>query len=418
MLTVAEGSPVPDAPQAVQEGSAQMGDEETMKQRIRREARRLGFRLCGFAGVQPLPHGDFVRQWLVDGNAAGMAYIERGLAKRLDPRLILPRARSVITVGDRYLPPPLPVIDWRQQMRGRIAAYALGPAVGVCSAGWRHAATSDGLLGADYHRTVAGRLDALARFVSGLKDSVTVRAYVDTGAVLEREWAAGGGVGWFGKNTNILHTEEGSYFFLAELLTTLELTPDAPLVDHCGTCTRCLDLCPTGALAAGYVLDARRCIAYWTIEHRGAIPTQMRPKLGNWIFGCDVCQEVCPWNEKLTQREDVPASAVLLPYLPDLLFLDEGGFRVRFGGSAIRRAKREGLVRNVAIALGNSGNPAAVPPLAQALRHDASAVVRGHAAWALAAIGGRPARRALDEARRSESDTAVRAEIDTGLERS
>jgi epoxyqueuosine reductase len=370
-------------------------DAGRLKERIRGAARRCGFERCGFARVETPPHAGFLQQWLAGGNAAGMAYIERGLAKRLDPRVVLPEARSVVTVGYRYLPPPVPPIDWQQQLRGRIAAYALGT---------------------DYHLAVERQLGELAAYVTSLDGGVVARPYVDTGAILEREWAAQGGVGWFGKNTNILHTEEGSYFFLGELLTNLDLEPEAPLDDHCGTCTRCLDLCPTGALKPGYVLDARLCISYWTIEHRGAIPVAMRPRLYNWIFGCDICQEVCPWNEKFIRQHGVPETAVPLPYLPELLALDEPVFQARFRGSAIRRARREGLARNVAVALGNTGNPAAVGPLAQALSSDASPLVRAHAAWALGQIGGRQARRALETARGRELDGTVQGEIDATLE--
>jgi len=366
-----------------------------VKERIRAAARHIGFSLCSFAPVQPPPHGAFVERWLAGGNAAGMAYIERGLAKRLDPRRIMSAMRSVITVGYRYLPPPLPPIDWQRQLRGRIAAYALGT---------------------DYHQTVEAKLRELGAYVERECGGAVTRAYVDTGPILEREWAAAGGLGWFGKNTNILHTEEGSYFFLGELLTNLELDPDAAVADHCGTCTRCLDLCPTEALKPGYTLDARLCISYLTIEHRGPIPVDLRAKLGNWIFGCDICQEVCPWNEKLARRDGVPDTAALLPYLPDLLRLDADGFHRRFRDSALQRAKRDGFVRNVAVALGNTHNPAAVAPLTDALRHDASALVRGHAAWALGAIGGRRTRQALEAARRTEADTMVRAEIDSALE--
>jgi len=365
-----------------------------LEQIIRATARRLGFAHCGFARIEPSPHAAFVRQWLADGNAAGMAYIERGLAKRLDPCVVMPAARSVISVGYRYLPPPLPPVDWQRELRGRIAAYAFGT---------------------DYHLIIEAKLRELAAALLDLRPGAMARHYVDTGPVLEREWAAAGGVGWFGKNTNILHTEDGSYFFLGELLTDLDLEPDAPVPDHCGTCTRCLDLCPTAALKPGYGLDARLCISYLTIEHRGAIPLALRSQLGNWIFGCDVCQEVCPWNEKLVRRRGAPDADALLPFLPDLLSLTADAFQRRFRGSAIRRAKRDGLVRNVAVALGNSGNPAAVAPLASALHSDPSPVVRGHAAWALGAIGGRAAAAALDVGRRIEADASVCAEIEAAL---
>ena len=367
--------------------------ERRLKEDIRAAARRLGFQLCGFARADSVPHAAFVRQWIDGGNAGGMRYLERSLAQRLDPRHALPAVRSVITVGYRYLPPPVPPVDWQREMRGRIAAYALG---------------------ADYHRTVAERLRALAAQIAELRPGAVLRPAVDTSAVLEREWAALGGMGWFGKNTNILHNENGSYFFLGELLTDLALDPDPPIADHCGTCTRCLDLCPTEALQPGYVLDARLCISYLTIEHRGTIPVPLRAKLGNWIFGCDVCQEVCPWNEKLVRERGAPSD--LLPYLPDLARLSEQQFRNRFRGSAIRRATREGLVRNVMVALGNTRNPGAVSVLAAALLDDPSAVVRQHAAWALGRIGDRGARRGLDAARRREADIAARAAIDAAIE--
>ena len=368
--------------------------EGRLKEGIRAAARRLGFQLCGFARADVAPHAAFVREWVAGGNAGGMQYLERGLTQRLDPRHAIPAVRSVITVGYRYLPPPVPPIDWHREMRGRIAAYALG---------------------ADYHRIVAERLRALAAQIGALRPGAVLRPAVDTSAVLEREWAALGGIGWFGKNTNILHNEDGSYFFLGELLTDLDLDPDPPVADHCGTCTRCLDLCPTTALKPGYVLDARLCISYLTIEHRGAIPVELRDKIGNWIFGCDVCQEVCPWNEKLVRERGAPAVAELLPYLPDLARLSEQQFRNRFRGSAIRRATREGFVRNVMVALGNTRNPGAVTVLAAALLDDASALVRQHAAWALGRIGDQRARRALDAAWRREADNTARAEIEMAL---
>jgi len=368
----------------------------TLQEEIRAAARRLGFALCGFARIAPPLHGDFVRQWLADGNAASMGYIARRLKTRLDPRRTLREARSIITVGDRYLPPPLPPVDWRAQLRGRIAAYALGT---------------------DYHRTMDHKLRQLAAFIEQACAGARVRTYVDVGPVLEREWAALGGLGWFGRNTNILHTEEGSYFLLGEVLTSVEFDPDPPVADHCGTCTRCLDLCPTAALQPGYVLDARRCISYWTIEHRGMIPAAFRPQLGNWIFGCDICQEVCPWNEKLIRRGGSAAPDALLPFLPQLLRLDEAGFTARFGDSAIQRAQREGLLRNVAVVLGNTRNPAAVESLAHTVRGDPSAVVRGHAAWALGEIGTHEAQRALERARQDETDPLVWEEIATALGR-
>ncbi len=371
--------------------------EHRLKGEIRTAARRLGFQLCGFARADTVAHADFVRGWIAQGNAAGMGYLERGLRQRLDPRGVVPPVRSVITVGYRYVPPPVPPIDWQRQLRGRIAAYALGP---------------------DYHLTVAQQLRALATHIGTLRPAAVLRPYVDTGPVLEREWAASGGVGWFGKNTNILHTDNGSYFFLGELLTDIDFEPDPAVADHCGTCTRCLDLCPTAALKPGYVLDARLCISYLTIEHRGAIPGELREKIGNWIFGCDVCQEVCPWNEKQARECGVPDAAALLPFLPDLARMNEAQFRNRFRGRAIRRARREGFVRNVMVALGNTRNPAAVGVLRQAVMDDPSALVRAHAAWALGVINDRAARQGLEAARRREPDMTARMEVEAALEMS
>jgi epoxyqueuosine reductase len=367
-----------------------------VKQLIRNMAAEIGFDLCGFARIEPVPHGDFVRNWLADGHAGTMAYIANGLAKRLDPTLLLDGARSIISLGVRYTPPPLPPIDWREELRGRIAAYALG---------------------ADYHRTIKRQLKQLAARIAAERPDTGMRPYVDTGPVLEREWAAAGGVGWFGKNTNILHREHGSWFFLAELVTTLELEPDTPTPDHCGTCVRCLDLCPTDALAPGYVLDGRRCISYWTIEHRDAIPTEFRPRMENWVFGCDICQEVCPWNEKLARGASLQENDELTPFLPELMTLDEGGFRRRFRGTAVLRTKREGLLRNAAVVLGNTRNPLALPALGDALERDRSALVRCHAAWALGRIGGPAARTRLEGSRRREAEANVRAEIDAALNR-
>lgn len=367
---------------------------QRLEEDIRAQARRLGFSLCGFARVETPPHAEFVQRWLAAGNAASMSYIERGLARRLNARLLLPHSRTVVTVGYRYAPPALPPIDWRAEMRGRIAAYAFGP---------------------DYHEVIAEKLRRLADAIGELRQGVLARVYVDTGPVLEREWALTGGIGWFGKNTNILHTEEGSWFFLGEILTNLDLEPDSAQADRCGRCTRCLDLCPTAALKPGYVLDARLCISYLTIEHRGAIPIELRPRLGNWIFGCDVCQEVCPWNGRFARRHEVMEGAALLPYLPDLLRLSASDFRARFRHTALWRTKREGLARNVAIALGNTGNPAAVGVLVDSLRHDPAPVVRAHAAWALGRIDSAVARGALEATRRSESDGKTRDEISAAL---
>jgi epoxyqueuosine reductase len=357
------------------------------EERIAAEARSTGFTLAGCAPVVPLAVGPFLARWLADGRAGEMDWLARRTDERLDPRARFAWARAVISVGYPYLPPPPPRDDWRETLHGRIAAYALGE---------------------DYHRHVRSRLDRLAARLRDVFPDARFHAYVDTGPVLEREWGMRAGVGWIGKNTLVLHRTAGSYFFLGELLTDLQLDA-APLpVDHCGTCTRCVSGCPTGALERGYTMDPRRCISYLTIEHRGALPVELRPHLGNWIFGCDVCQEVCPWNAAARTAD---ATAELSPSLPALLALDRAGFRARYGKTAVARTKRRGLLRNVAVALGNSGNPAAVPALSAAL-DDVEPLVRAHAAWALGRIGGGAARGALDRARAREPEPTAAAEIE------
>jgi epoxyqueuosine reductase len=254
----------------------------------------------------------------------------------------------------------------------------------------------------------------VADAVTAARPNAVARIYVDTGPVFEREWAVEARLGWFGKNTNLLNRHHGSYFFLAEIFTDIELGESAePYRDHCGTCRRCLDLCPTHALADGYLLEPRVCISYLTIEHRGPIARELRRKLGNWIFGCDICQEVCPWNSDSMRAASM--SDELMPSLADLMELDEAGFRRRYGKSAVRRTKRRGLLRNAAVVLGNSENPLAVPILARSLEIEAEAIVRLHAAWALGQLGGANARRALERARCRETDPAAKDELEHAL---
>ncbi|HUY18730.1 MAG TPA: tRNA epoxyqueuosine(34) reductase QueG [Candidatus Binataceae bacterium] len=355
-------------------------------------ARAQGFILAGFAALRRLEHREpFLRAWLEAGRAGEMAYLARDPERRFDPRTLDPRLRSVVSLAYPYAAPARPRFRWPDELRGRIAAYALGP---------------------DYHQTVLARTRVVAAAIAAMRPAAITRIYVDTGPVLEREWAAESGLGWFGRNTNLLNVHHGSYFFLSEIFTDLEIdAAPRPARDHCGRCRRCLDLCPTNALADGYLIEPRRCISYLTIEHRGPLPHELRAGLGNWIFGCDICQEVCPWNES-----DGPGEPELAPALPELMALDDDGFRRRYGTSAIRRTKRRGLLRNVAVALGNSRNPAAIDALASALWSDPEPLVRSHSAWALGQIGGRRAAEALQRARRREPEAAVRAEIDPAID--
>jgi epoxyqueuosine reductase len=358
-------------------------------------ANELGFALVGFARLRPLnEHEDFYRQWLADGGHASMTYLAREPERRLDPRRLDPRYKSVVSLGYPYAAHATPNVDWRAQMRGRIAAYALGR---------------------DYHDVVKKRARAVGNIIRQLHRGSVTRTYVDTGPVFEREWASAARIGWFGKNTMILNRDHGSYFFLAEIFTDVEFdAPTEPYREHCGTCRRCLDLCPTGALADGYVMRSDLCISYQTIENRGAIPRELRPKLGNWIFGCDICNDVCPWNDHDQHTSD-DGDDDRFPRLPELLALTEEDFGRRFTVSAVKRAKRRGLLRNVAVALGNTRNPDAVAPLARSIEAETEPLIRSHAAWALGEIGGSAARHALERALR-DRDTAVRREAAAALE--
>jgi epoxyqueuosine reductase len=368
-------------------------DRRATAERLRGWALAAGFDRAGVAALEPSAHGDVLRRWLDRGEHASMAYMARRLEARLDPRALLPEARSVLCVALRYGGGAEPGGD----LWPRVARYARGR---------------------DYHEVMGERLAALARQVREAYPGCATRPYVDTGPLLERELAARAGLGAVGKNTMLLHPGDGSWFLLGELLLTLDLAPDLPLADLCGSCTRCLEACPTGALAEPYRLDANRCISYWTIEHRGAVPAAVRPRLGDWVFGCDLCQEACPWNAAPPPASDpafeLPPERRELD-LAGLLTLGREAYVERFRGSPLKRAKHEGLRRNAAVAMGNRGDRTYVPALAAALRQDPSALVRGHAAWGLGRVGGEAAAAALAAARRDEEDPEVRREIDAAL---
>jgi epoxyqueuosine reductase len=361
--------------------------------RIESAALEAGFAMVGFARIERLREREqFYSRWLDDGRAGTMGYLARAPERRFDPRAINSQFRSVVSLGWPYSPPSPPSVDWRAEMRGRIAAYAFGP---------------------DYHDYVLKAARRVAAVIESLSAGAITRAYVDTGPVFEREWAARGRLGWFGKNTMLLTRDRGSYFFLAEIFTDVEFEASAaPYRDHCGTCRRCLDLCPTHALEDGYVMEPRKCISYLTIENRGPIPRDLRPKIGMWLFGCDICQEVCPWNEE--GRDD--GDDRLMPSLPELMTLDDAGFGQRFTRSAIKRAKRRGLLRNAAVVLGNTGNRDAVAGLARVMEHEPEALVRSHAAWALGQVGGASARRTLEASYRRENDASVIGEVRAALD--
>lgn len=348
-------------------------DASAAAERIKSWAREAGFELAGVAELSPAATGEAYRRWLARGDQAGMAYLERNVGLRLDPRGLLEGARSALVVGRRYAPVgPRPVGD----LWPRVARYARGE---------------------DYHRTMRDRLSGVAKAIEQRWPGTRTRVCVDTAPLLERELAARAGLGAVGKNTNLLSPEGGSWFLLGEVLTTLELPSDPPVGDLCGRCTRCLDACPTGALPQPYRLDASRCISYWTIEHRGEIPEAMRPALRDWVFGCDVCQEVCPWNRPDAEArpddefELAPARRGL--DLVALLDLTEDDYRERFRGSAMQRARRTGLRRNAALALAGRDDAEARAALARAMV-DPAPEVAGAAAWATARAG--PAADPLD----------------------
>lgn len=339
---------------------------------IRQQAAALGFEQVGIIPAAPSPRLDAYLRWIEAGMHGAMSYLARPdrLERRRDLNVILPGVRSLILVALDYATGAVPPDVLADPRRGRISNYA-----------W----------GADYHAVMTPRLEQLAarlRDVAGA--DVSSRVYVDTGAILERSHAQQAGMGFTGKNTMLIHPRRGSHFFLGEILTTLAVDAyDAPHREQmCGTCTRCLRACPTAAFPQPYVLDARRCISYLTIELKGSIPPELRPLMGNWVYGCDVCQDVCPFTRKFARPTaerafwpvDVDRAA---PPLDALLALDEAGFRARFAGSAIERIKRERLVRNACVAAGNSGQRALAPRLDHLARQDDSELVREHAAWAL-----------------------------------
>ncbi len=331
---------------------------------LQKLAEEAGLDLVGVAPVGPTPTWEAYECWLDRGYAGEMAYLARpdAVARRADPRRILPEARSLIVVGASYAGPPRPPL---LPLHGRVSRYAWGEE--------------------DYHRWLLRRMNHLLKSVAAITGPFPNRAYVDTGPLLERAWAREAGLGWFGKHSGLIHPRLGSFLFLGVALVGVALPPTpTPAHPSCGSCTRCLDSCPTGAITAPGVVDARRCLAYLTIEHRGAIPEALRPHLGDRVFGCDLCQEVCPWNRKvLEQRSTDPLPAHATLYLPELLALDAAAFRARYRRTPIWRATPEGLARNAAVVLGNLGDRAGEPFLAHAAREHPSEMVREHARWAL-----------------------------------
>jgi epoxyqueuosine reductase len=362
--------------------------------RLKEHALGLGFDLVGIAPAVSPSGVASLRDWLEQGHAGEMKYMERHAAAREHPRAILPDVKSVVIVAMNYHTDSPVDVSRNDVLGGRIASYAWGD---------------------DYHEVLRARLNRLLAWVQTEAPGCRGRAVVDTAPLLERDFARLAGLGWFGKNTMLIQKRLGSYFFLGALLLDLELPADEPFTaNHCGTCTACLEACPTQAFVAPYQLDARRCISYLTIELRQPIPRELRRGMGDWLFGCDICQDVCPWNRKAARSIEPAFQPKPTPDLIDLLQLSPDEFRAQFRGTAFTRPKRGGLLRNAAIALGNSGDPRAVPPLIEALA-DADPLVRGAAAWALGRLGGDVALTALRDRGSVEADGSVRSEIDAAL---
>jgi epoxyqueuosine reductase len=338
-----------------------------LKERVRDAARAQGFQAVGFARAEPHADGARVASWIEQGRHGTMAWMARDPARRGDPERLLPGARTVISAAAGYY------VGIRPE-----ASH--GPPAGVIA---RYA------WGKDYHKRMKRKLVRLAATLRAIAPDARWTTAVDTRPFLDRAWAERAGLGWIGKNTNVILKGAGSWFFLGAIVTDLAIEPDTPARNYCGTCTRCITACPTGAITGPYQLDARRCISYLTIEHDGPIPLEMRPLIGTRIFGCDDCQDVCPWNRFAARTEDPDFRArpsQQSPELIPLLDLDESAFRKRFEGTALRRAGRNRFVRNVAVALGNAGDPNAIPALQRAASHDPDPHVREHAEWAIAKL--------------------------------
>ena len=373
-----------------------------LAQALKNHARQLGFVLAGITTPQRPAHYETYLRWIERGDHADMAYLadERAIERRADPGLILPECRSILVLGIPYSNPGVRRtgvngMDASEDIarltgfsqadrcdapaetpspRGRVAAYAWGD---------------------DYHLVLPERLQTLVTFLEEqVGHPIPNRWYTDTGPILERDLAQRAGLGWIGKNTCLISPKHGSYFLLAEILLGIELPPDTPFTtDHCGTCTRCIDACPTHCIQPDRTINAQRCISYLTIENKGEIPPELREKLGEWVFGCDICQMACPWNARFAHHNGDPAFAprqgVPQPQLSEDLNLSPEAFNSKFKNSPLKRAKRRGYLRNLAVAAGNSKNALLLPVLKTA-QTDPEPLVRAHAEWAITQLEPKP----------------------------
>jgi epoxyqueuosine reductase len=376
-------------------GTTQPMDENAF---LKANARALGFSLCGVTSALPLEGFGRFEEWLAAGSHAQMAYLATESARlaRATPRRLVPDAQSIIVVAAMY---PAPTTLAKDDSTAGVAAYALGD---------------------DYHEIVSKRLWQLCCKIDAMAGrALRHRVYTDSGPVLERELAQRAGLGWIGRNSMLIHPALGSHFFLGEIITEFPFTADPPFAsDRCGACDRCVRACPTGCILPNRTIDAGRCISYLTIEYRGYIPRELRPSVGRWVFGCDVCQSVCPWNHAIkadTEGCFQPRSHFPIAKVADELALEEEEFSVRFRRSPLRRTRREGYRRNAIVASGNAHASQAIPPLIAILENDPIPLLRGHAAWALGQIGGKAAEASIATRAQLEKDATVLAEIHSAL---
>lgn len=367
--------------------------KKELTQAIKSRAADLGFNLAGIASIETIPQTAHFVEWLGNDFHGTMSYMERQAERRQDPKIIMPEARSMICVAANYYNQA----GREEELVGEISKYAVGK---------------------DYHSIILDKLEKLCAFINEYADAKT-KICVDTSAVLEKLWAQKAGLGWQGKHSNIINCDYNSWLFLGEIITDLELECDEPHTEnHCGTCTNCIDLCPTKAIVAPYVVDSRKCIAYLTIEHKGEIPKELRPLMGNLIFGCDICQDVCPWNKFAKVADEaafMPQGETLTPYLAKFADIStDYEFNAMFRNSPIKRAKRSGFLRNVAIALGNSKSSQAIAPLSKLL-NDREPLIRQHSAWALGQIKKPEVLAILKSHLISENNPTVKKEIEESI---
>ena len=374
-------------------------EKTTLTKKIKIKAQELGFGLVGVTTPEQPAHLDVYEDWIKAGHHGEMGYLDtaRAIKGRADPRLLLPECQSILVLGMPYSNPKTATSRAPEAgPKGRVAAYAWGD---------------------DYHDVLKATLKELVTYIEKLCGvPVPNRWYTDTGPILESELAQRAGLGWIGKNSLLINPSQGSYFLLAEILLGIELEADQAIVnDYCGSCTRCIDACPTDCILPNRTLDAKRCISYLSIELKDVIPADTRPMMENWVFGCDICQEVCPWNIRFApgqgHDEFEPREGIRSIELEKELELSPSDFNKKFKGSPVKRTKRRGYLRNVAVALGNAGQTRSVPALKRALLNDDEKLIRGHSAWALGEIGGTEAKASLDEAEEMEEDPWVKEEI-------